>query len=96
MPKHKTHKGLQKRVKVTARGRVKFKHTRSGHLKSKKSGKQSMHIRQKGVAKSGDVRRLEKILNRHLLRHPETDTGPKSAKTTETAAVPAAKTAKVK
>jgi len=72
MPKHKkTHKGLQKRIKISAGGKVLFKHARSGHLKSKRSGQARMGLRRKGVSKAGDVRRLEKILNRHLLRKPD-------------------------
>ncbi|MGB9625769.1 MAG: large ribosomal subunit protein bL35, partial [Phycisphaerae bacterium] len=37
MPKQKTHKGLAKRVKVTARGKVVRRHTFRGHLMSGKS-----------------------------------------------------------
>ncbi len=39
MPKQKTHKGLKKRVKVTATGKIKHKKAGAGHLMSKKSGK---------------------------------------------------------
>lgn len=38
MPKQKTHKGLAKRVKVSARGKVRHKKAGSGHLMSHKSG----------------------------------------------------------
>lgn len=38
MPKQKTHKGLAKRVKVTANGKIKHKKAGSGHLMSHKSG----------------------------------------------------------
>jgi len=38
MPKQKTHKGLAKRVKVTATGKVKRKRAFGGHLMSSKSG----------------------------------------------------------
>ncbi len=69
--KHKTHKGLSKRIKITARGKVKFKPARSGHLRSKRSGQALMTLRKKKVLKAGDVRRLEKILDRHLLRKPD-------------------------
>ena len=39
MPKQKTHKGLKKRVKVTATGKVKHKKAGAGHLMSRKSSK---------------------------------------------------------
>lgn len=45
MPKFKPHKGLSKRVKVTARGKVKRKSTFNGHLMSKKSGKRCRQLR---------------------------------------------------
>ena len=45
MPKMKTHKGLKKRVKVSARGKVKFKQSFSGHLMSGKSGNRRRSLR---------------------------------------------------
>lgn len=44
MPKQKTHKGLAKRVKVTARGKIKRGRTGGGHLMSHKSSKQRRKI----------------------------------------------------
>jgi large subunit ribosomal protein L35 len=44
MPKHKTHKGLSKRVKVTASGKVKRKRCNGGHLMSGKSAKRRRRI----------------------------------------------------
>ena len=38
MPKQKTHKGIQKRVRATAKGKFKFRQTGRGHLLSHKSG----------------------------------------------------------
>jgi large subunit ribosomal protein L35 len=38
MPKQKTHKGLSKRVKVSATGKVMRKRAGAGHLMSTKSG----------------------------------------------------------
>ncbi len=38
MPKLKTHKGIWKRVKVTARGKIKMPKHNKGHLLSTKSG----------------------------------------------------------
>ena len=44
MPKQKTHKGLKKRVKVTANGKIKYKKAGAGHLMSKKSGKRQRKL----------------------------------------------------
>lgn len=44
MPKQKTHKGLSKRVKVTASGKVKHKPSCGGHLMSCKNAKRRRKI----------------------------------------------------
>ena len=44
MPKQKTHKGLTKRVKVTAAGKVKYKRACGGHLMSTKNAKRRRRI----------------------------------------------------
>lgn len=46
MPKMKTHKGLQKRVKLTAKGKVKRRMSFAGHLMSGKSGSRRRRLRQ--------------------------------------------------
>lgn len=62
MPKQKTHKGLSKRVKVTARGKVLRKRTFGGHLMSGKSGKRRRQIRQSATMFSTDAKRaIEKL-----------------------------------
>ena len=45
MPKIKTHKGIKKRVKVTARGKIKFHKHNKGHLLSGKSGNRRRRLR---------------------------------------------------
>lgn len=62
MPKAKTHKGLMKRVKITARKKVKYRKPNTGHLLSSKSGQRRMRLRRKGLAKRGDIKRLEKMV----------------------------------
>ena len=49
MPKMKTHKGLKKRIKITATGKVKHKRPNASHLMSGKSGSRVGHLRKKGV-----------------------------------------------
>lgn len=54
MPKQKTHKGMKKRYKVTATGKLKHRKTDRGHLKSGKTPKRKRHLRQDAVV--GGVR----------------------------------------
>ncbi len=44
MPKQKSHKGLKKRVKLTASGKVKHKRACGGHLMSGKNAKRRRRI----------------------------------------------------
>ncbi len=52
MPKQKTHKGLKKRVKVTATGKVRHKRTGGGHLMSGKNAKRRRRVSSSGIMKS--------------------------------------------
>ncbi len=47
MPKQKTHKGLRKRVKVSAKGKVCYKRAGAGHLMSGKSGRRKQRLRRR-------------------------------------------------
>lgn len=49
MPKQKTHKGMKKRFKVTASGKVKHRKRGRGHLLSSKSRKRKRHLRHDAV-----------------------------------------------
>ena len=49
MPKMKTHKGVARRFKKTATGKVRFKRSRMGHLMSHKSGKQRRKLRKPSI-----------------------------------------------
>ncbi|MCC7293210.1 MAG: 50S ribosomal protein L35 [Phycisphaerales bacterium] len=49
MPKMKTHKGLKKRIKITANGKVKHKRPNASHLMSGKSGSRVRHLKKHGV-----------------------------------------------
>ena len=60
MPKMKTHKGLKKRVKVTANGKVKYKSRNAGHLMSTKSGNRCRSLR-KPCTLSGAISKTIKI-----------------------------------
>jgi len=44
MPKQKTHKGVKKRIKITAGGKIKCKRAGGGHLMSSKNAKRRRKI----------------------------------------------------
>lgn len=71
MPKPKNHKGLLKRVRITGKGKVKFKSAFSGHLRSKKTGNKIRKLRHKKLAKMGDMGRFEIMLQRRLATRNE-------------------------
>ncbi len=56
MPKQKTHKGLSKRVKVTASGKVKRKRTGGGHLMSGKNAKRRRRVRSSATMTSATAK----------------------------------------
>ncbi len=49
MPKQKTHKGMKKRYKLTANGKVKHRKRGRGHLLSGKTSSRKRHLRQDAV-----------------------------------------------
>jgi len=49
MPKQKTHKGMKKRFKVTAKGKVKHRKAFRGHKLSHKNSKRKRRLRNDGV-----------------------------------------------
>lgn len=44
MPKLKTHKGIKKRFKVTAKGKLRYKHPGTGHLMDTKNAKRRRRL----------------------------------------------------
>lgn len=56
MAKMKTHKGLAKRVKITATGKVKRRKAGTGHLLTDKTGKRRRQLR-RGVLVEGKIAR---------------------------------------
>jgi large subunit ribosomal protein L35 len=49
MPKQKTHKGLSKRVKITATGKISRSRCGGGHLMSGKNAKRRRRIRSSAI-----------------------------------------------
>lgn len=66
MPKLKPHKGLLKRVRVTAKGKVKYHRSGKGHLLSHKPGHKRRDLRGTSLLTGGDIVRVEKMLHRPL------------------------------
>ena len=64
MPKQKTHKGLRKRVKVTASGKVKRKNSFSGHLMSSKNAKRRRKVGSSSLLKSSDAAKVKVMLGK--------------------------------
>jgi len=63
MPKLKTHKGMKKRFKVSATGKVSHKRCGSSHLMSHKSGKRVRRLRKKTFLEvSAENRRVRDAL----------------------------------
>jgi large subunit ribosomal protein L35 len=61
MPKLKTHKGIKKRFKISATGKVSHKRCGSSHLNSHKSGKQIRRLRKKSILSvEADAARLRR------------------------------------
>lgn len=62
MPKQKTHKGLNKRVKVTGRGKVKRRQSFTGHLLSGRPGKMRRRLRQPTLMPKTEAKRTRAAL----------------------------------
>jgi large subunit ribosomal protein L35 len=62
MPKQKRHKGLAKRMKVTATGKLKHRRPGSSHLMSVKNAKRRRHIRATSVVHGGKNKAMKAAL----------------------------------
>lgn len=62
MPKQKTHKGLKKRVKVTASGKIKRMKSFSGHLMSSKNAKRRRKVSSSAMINAVDAPRIRAML----------------------------------
>src|SRR5690242_18053254 len=72
MPKLKTHKGIKKRFKVSATGKVSHKRCGSSHLMSHKSGSQVRKLRRKAtLTVSAEARRMRKALHKNVSSQPD-------------------------
>ena len=62
MPKMKTHRGTAKRVKLTAKGKLKRSKAFTSHTLTKKSAKRKRNLRKATLVSSGDMKRVRKLL----------------------------------
>ncbi len=73
MPKLKTHKGMKKRFKVSATGKVSHKRCGSSHLNSHKSGKKIRRLRKKTyLTNSAEMHRVRKAVRQRISTQPDT------------------------
>ncbi|MBA4417438.1 MAG: 50S ribosomal protein L35 [Syntrophus sp. (in: bacteria)] len=62
MPKVKTHRGLAKRVKVTAKGKIKRSKAYHSHLLSSKSPKEKSRLAKADTVHSTDAKRIRSLI----------------------------------
>jgi large subunit ribosomal protein L35 len=62
MPKQKSKRALRKRVRLTARGRLRRYHAYKSHILTKKSAKRKRHLRAHTLVAHADERRLKRLL----------------------------------
>lgn len=58
MPKQKTHKGMKKRFKLTASGKVKHRKAFRGHKLSHKNARRRRRLRSDGVVSGAEAREI--------------------------------------
>ena len=62
MPKVKTHKGISKRIKLTARGKLRHKSAGAGHLMSGKSGRRVRHLRKQSFLTGAVAAHIKSVI----------------------------------
>ncbi len=94
MPKMKTHKGMKKRFKVSATGKVSHKRCGSSHLNSHKSGKRIRRLRKSTQLKvTAEARRVRFALLDRQNVNPQEVHAEKAAAIASEAAAAGASTA---
>jgi len=64
--KHKNHKGLLKRIRMTKSGKVRHRSANHKHLRSGKGGKKLRQYRNDPFMAGSDAKRLERLLFKRL------------------------------
>jgi large subunit ribosomal protein L35 len=64
MPKMKTHSGAKKRFKLTAKGKVRARHSFTSHMLEHKSAKRKRHLGKPTILGDHDAPRVKKMLRK--------------------------------
>ncbi len=64
MPKQKTHKGLSKRIKITAGGKVKHRRAGGSHLMSGKNAKRRRRIASSVIIAGASAEKIKAKMNK--------------------------------
>ncbi|MDH4258383.1 MAG: 50S ribosomal protein L35 [Candidatus Aminicenantes bacterium] len=62
MPKLKTHKGAQKRFKITGKKKIVYNKAYKSHLLTKKSAKRKRNLGKKALVKAPDRNKVKRML----------------------------------
>jgi len=62
MPKMKSHKGAQKRIKRTATGKLMYQKRNKRHILTKKSSKRKRQLRNEGMLAPGDAKKVDQLI----------------------------------
>ena len=63
LPKQKTHRGVAKRFKVSATGKVLRHHSETSHILTKKTTKRKRKLRQQTVTTGKTARNIKEMLH---------------------------------
>ena len=63
MPKQKTHKGIKKRFRLTAKGKAKHRSSGTSHLMTRMSHKRKRNLRGTDTVSDVDAKRVIKALH---------------------------------
>ncbi len=62
MPKLKTHKGAQKRFKVTGKKKIVYNKSNKSHILTKKTAKRKRKLGKAGLISAADRKRIKRML----------------------------------
>ena len=65
MPKQKTHKGVKKRFRITARGKVKHRRAGTSHLQVRLTNKRKRNLRGTEVLAKPETAKIVEMLGRY-------------------------------
>ncbi len=63
MPKQKSHRGASKRFKLTAKGKVRRRHSMKSHILTKKSAKRKRKLRKGTNVAGGFAKQIKEMIS---------------------------------